>query len=67
MAKSGTDALCWVTMMRVMACSLANDILQRAPGGTQLFLGGCLPHGYLKVGSRERIFLEKCGVLGTEI
>ena len=28
-------------------------------GGTQLFFGGCVPHGFPKVGSRERIFLEK--------
>ena len=36
-------------------------------GGTQLFFGGCVPHGFPKVGSRERIFLEKWGVLGTKI
>ena len=30
-------------------------------GGTQLFffVGRCVPHGFPKVGSRERIFLEK--------
>ena len=26
-----------------------------------------MPHGFSKVGSRERIFLEKCGVLGMKI
>ena len=36
-------------------------------GGTQLFFGGCVPHGFPKVGSREWIFLEKWGVLGTKI
>ena len=30
-------------------------------GGTQLFFGGCVPHGVPKVGSSERIFLEKWG------
>ena len=30
-------------------------------GGTQLFFGGCVPHGFPKVGSRERIFLENEG------
>ena len=30
-------------------------------GGTQLFFGGCVPHGFQNVGSRERIFLEKRG------
>ena len=30
-------------------------------GGTQLFLGGCVPHGFQNVGSREQIFLEKWG------
>ena len=25
-------------------------------GGTQPFFGGCVPHGFPKVGSRERIF-----------
>ena len=29
----------------------------RAPGGTQLFFGGCVPRGFQNVGSRERIFL----------
>ena len=26
---------------------------------TQLFFGGCVPHGFQNVGSREQIFLEK--------
>ena len=30
-------------------------------GGTQLFLGGCVPRGFQNVGSRERIFLENWG------
>ena len=28
-------------------------------GGTQLYFCGYVPHGFPKVGSRERIFLEK--------
>ena len=29
-------------------------------GGALTFIfGGCMPHGFPKVGSRERIFLEK--------
>ena len=36
-----------------------NDWRPLWPGGTQRFLGGCVPHGFPKVGSRERIFLEK--------
>ena len=36
-------------------------------GGTQLFFGGCVPHGFPKVGSREWIFLQKWGVLGMKI
>ena len=35
-------------------------------GGTQLFFDGCMPHVFPKVGSRERIFLEKWGGLGNE-
>ena len=30
----------------------------KAPGGTQFFFGGCVPHRFPKVWSRERIFLE---------
>ena len=36
-------------------------------GGTQFFFGGCVPHGFQKVGSREWIFLEKLGVFGTKM
>ena len=36
-------------------------------GGTQLFFGRCVPRGFPKVGSRERVFLEKLGVLGAKI
>ena len=36
-------------------------------GGTQLLIGGCVPQGFPKVGSREHIYLEKCGVLGMQI
>ena len=28
-------------------------------GALNFFFGGCVPHGFPKVGSRERIFLEK--------
>ena len=31
------------------------------------FFGGCVLRGFPKVGSREQIFLEKWGVLGTKI
>ena len=31
-------------------------------GALNFFFGGCVPHGFPKVGSRERIFLEKWGV-----
>lgn len=37
------------------------------PGGTQLFFCRYVPRGFPKVGSRERIFFEKLGVLGTKI
>ena len=36
-------------------------------GGTQLFFGVYVPRGFQKVGSRERVFLEKWGVLGAKI
>ena len=37
-------------------------------GGTQLFFGGCVPHRFPKVGSREGIFLgTKMCVLRAEI
>ena len=36
-------------------------------GGTQLFFGGCVLHGFQNVESKEQIFLEKTGVLGTKI
>ena len=36
-------------------------------GGGLNFLCGCVPYGFPKNGSRERIFrLEKLGVLGTK-
>ena len=31
----------------------------RGGGHSTFFFGGCVPHGFPKVGSRERIFLEK--------
>ena len=38
------------------------------PGGTQLFFfDGFVSRGFPKVGSREWIFIEKWGVLGTKI
>ena len=36
-------------------------------GGTQLFFGEYVPRWFPKVGSRERVFLEKIGVLGAKI
>ena len=36
-------------------------------GALNFFLGGCVPRGFQNVGSRERIFLKKMGVLGTKI
>ena len=30
-------------------------------GGTQFFFGGCVLRWFQNEGSRERIFLEKCG------
>ena len=36
-------------------------------GHSTFFFGGYVPRGFPKVGSRERIFLEKCGVLGAKI
>ena len=42
-------------------------VLGKTPGGAlNFFFGGCVPHGFPKVGSRERIFLEKLGGLGNE-
>ena len=48
---------------------LVNKSIQNpeGEGDIQLFFGGCVPHGFPKVGSRDRIFLEKWGVLGTKI
>ena len=43
------------------------NLQAKAPGGTQLFFGRCVPRGFQNVGSRERIFLVKWGVLGTKI
>ena len=38
------------------------------PGGTlKFFLGGYVPQGFPKVGSKERVFLENWGVLGAKI
>ena len=38
------------------------------PGGAlNFFFGMYVPRGFPKVGSRERIFFEKLGVLGTKI
>ena len=34
-------------------------VLRRGGGGHSTFFGGCVPHRFPKVGSRELIFLEK--------
>ena len=41
----------------------------KMPGGGALnfFFGECVPGGSPKVGSRERIFLEICGVSGATL
>ena len=37
------------------------DILTRGGGLNFFFFGGCVPHGFQNVGSREWIFLKKWG------
>ena len=49
------------------AQTILNRVRIRPGEGTQLFFGGCVPHRFQNVGSRERIFLKKMGVLGTKI
>ena len=36
-----------------------NGMCRARGGALNFFFGGCVPHGFPKVGSRERIFLEK--------
>ena len=44
-----------------------DNLLIISPGGTQLFFLCYVPHRFPKVGSRERVFLKKLGVLGAKI
>ena len=48
-------------------CSESDQGLLYPGGALNFFFGGCVPRGFQNVGSRERIFLEKMGVLGTKI
>ena len=41
---------------------IKNGMCRAGGGHSTFFFGGCVPHGFPKVGSRERIFLEKWGV-----
>ena len=54
-----------VDFLASLVCTIANS----NPGGGALnfFFGGCVPRGFKNVGSRERIFLKKIGVLRTKI
>ena len=45
----------------------SSDTPRGRGGALTFFLGGCVPRGFQNVGSRERIFLKKDGVLGTKI
>ena len=48
-------------------CEVFGTRMQQGPGRHSTFFGGCVPHRFPKVGSREWIFLEKWGVLRTKI
>ena len=48
-------------------CVGALNIFWCVCGGHSTFFGGCVPHRFPKVGSREQILLEKWGALGTKI
>ena len=60
------NVLCWSSIIVLKGVSGFECFMSQPGGGTQLFCGVYVPRGFPKVGSSERVFLEKLGVLGSE-